>query len=485
MPGGLHPPAELVLAWQTDSFPHGIRRGPMVVIVVAILYFVTLSVVLGRIYARLYAQPSAGLDDFFIFLAMVPTTGLAISICLADRLYGFDRHVWDLTIDLAVQSREITFAISNFYIFSTSLTKLSILCFYRRMATNTIERWFLHTVWASMAFVIGYTLTFILTTFLGCTPLVAYWNQVDPLWSRTHDWHCFNEGAAMLSASAISVMQDVLACGLPLLLFRKLQIPRRQKIALGCIFSVGIFICITGILRIVYIRPLYTSTYDIAWEAGPVWAWTAVEAHMAIICASAPALKLFFRKVLAVSGFSSHSAGVKSHQKVHLHVGRKNGGSGGVGNNNTSFPCVGEGGVVSLSEQRAYEMESYRDAMESREALRREDDNAWLVEEGERVQRGGLRRMGSLRGAYSASVGRGNLFGDPNEILRACAKGDSAGSADLEMGIKVEKRVDVTVTEARYDEDFLGLEDEAKDAGSSAETSSETNLVRALWKSWL
>ncbi|EKG14249.1 hypothetical protein MPH_08577 [Macrophomina phaseolina MS6] len=362
----------------------------MVVIAVAILYFVTLSVVLGRIYARLYAQPSAGLDDFFIFLAMIPTTGLAISICLADRLYGFDRHVWDLTIDLAVQSREITFAISNFYILSTSLTKLSILCFYRRMATNTIERWFLHTVWASMAFVIGYMLTFILTTFLGCTPLVAYWNQVDPLWSRTHDWHCFNEGAVMLSASAISVTQDVLACGLPLLLFRKLQIPRRQKIALGCIFSVGIFICITGILRIVYIRPLYTSTYHIAWEAGPVWAWTAVEAHMAIICASAPALKLFFRKVLAVSGFSSHSAG-----------------------------------------------------------------------------------------------GRGNLFGDPNEILRACAKGDSAGSADLEMGIKVEKRVDVTVTEARYDEDFLGLEDEAKDAGSSAETSSETNLVRALWKSWL
>lgn len=108
------------------------------------------------------------------------------------------------------------------------------------MAVNTIERWFLYAVWASMAFVLAYMLTFVLTIFLGCKPLPAYWNQVDPSWARTNGWKCFNEGAVMLAASAISVVQDFLACGLPPLLFRKLQIPRRQKVALGCIFSVGI-----------------------------------------------------------------------------------------------------------------------------------------------------------------------------------------------------------------------------------------------------
>lgn len=71
MPGGLHPPVDLVLAWQTDAFPHGIRRGLTLVVVVAAMYIITLCIVLGRIYARLFVQHSAGLDDLFISLAMV------------------------------------------------------------------------------------------------------------------------------------------------------------------------------------------------------------------------------------------------------------------------------------------------------------------------------------------------------------------------------------------------------------------------------
>jgi hypothetical protein len=36
-----------------------------------------------------------------------------------------------------------------------------------------------------------------------------------------------------------------------------------------------------------------------------VWAWTAVEAHLAIICASAPALKVFFKQYLNVTALSN------------------------------------------------------------------------------------------------------------------------------------------------------------------------------------
>ncbi|KAK7705446.1 hypothetical protein SLS57_010100 [Botryosphaeria dothidea] len=409
----------------------------------------------------------------------IPTTGLAISIGLADRLYGFDRHVWDMDIKLAVQSREITLAISLSYIVSTSLTKLSILCFYRRMAVNTIERWFLYTVWASMAFVLAYMLTFVLTIFLGCKPLPAYWNQVDPSWAQTNGWKCFNEGAVMLAASAISVVQDFLACGLPLLLFRKLQIPRRQKVALGCIFSVGIFLCVTGILRMVYIFPLYNSTYDIPWHASPVWTWTAVEAHMAIVCASAPALKLFFRKVLAVSGYSGHSsppAYGRSSQRHQKGLGRRGGAAG-----NTSFACVGEGGgaTASMAMQREYELESWRGAMGYRE------EGLLAPAVGAGAGGGGLQRMGSLRGINSAKVERGSWFGDPEDVARASEEDVAGGGGpDLERGIKVARRVDVTVTEARDEGEFSGLEDEAKDAGSSARTSSETKLVRGDWN-WL
>jgi hypothetical protein len=57
-------------------------------------------------------------------------------------------------------------------------------------------------------------------------------------------------------------------------------------------------LCICGILRIYYIDRLYYKTYDTTWEAQPAWLWLIVEANLAVICASAPALKVFFKATL-------------------------------------------------------------------------------------------------------------------------------------------------------------------------------------------
>jgi hypothetical protein len=45
-------------------------------------------------------------------------------------------------------------------------------------------------------------------------------------------------------------------------------------------------------------------TYDVIWGAQPAWLWTGVEAHVAIICASAPALKVFFKEYFNVNSLS-------------------------------------------------------------------------------------------------------------------------------------------------------------------------------------
>ena len=57
--------------------------------------------------------------------------------------------------------------------------------------------------------------------------------------------------------------------------------------------------CAVGALRIHYAHRVFyyvksgSPTYDITWEALGSWVSTAVEANFAIICASAPALKVF------------------------------------------------------------------------------------------------------------------------------------------------------------------------------------------------
>lgn len=55
--------------------------------------------------------------------------------------------------------------------------------------------------------------------------------------------------------------------------------------------SVGI----CGILRLIFIIKIYYRTYDMTWESYWAWVWLVAEANFAVICASAPALKTFFK----------------------------------------------------------------------------------------------------------------------------------------------------------------------------------------------
>jgi hypothetical protein len=68
---------------------------------------------------------------------------------------------------------------------------------------------------------------------------------------RGVDYHCLNEPADLLAASAVSIVQDFIVCGMPTVLFWKLQLPRRQKIALGAVFGVGFLYVIHSLQMVV------------------------------------------------------------------------------------------------------------------------------------------------------------------------------------------------------------------------------------------
>lgn len=124
------------------------------------------------------------------------------------------------------------------YMFSTSFTKVSILCFYRRV--GEIRPWFKWTIWANMAYVAGYTIAIVIALPLECTPFHAYWDKVNPLWAINNKYTCINEGAANVAGGAISASQDLIACILPMAIFWDMRISTRAKIALGAVFSLGL-----------------------------------------------------------------------------------------------------------------------------------------------------------------------------------------------------------------------------------------------------
>ncbi|TLD37770.1 hypothetical protein E2P81_ATG03445 [Venturia nashicola] len=302
MPGGLHPPISVIATW-TPNYVNPETRGWGIVVLVAVLLALTYVVVLLRLLARFVLAKNAGIDDALIIFNMVPLTGLAVSLCLAFKLYGFDRHVWDSPIAVLINSRKITMALEALYLTSTATTKISILLFYRRLSAGTVSNGFIYSVYAAIAFVVVYYFIFMINLFIGCHPVEAFWLQANPFSSMKYQ--CLDEAANLIAAGVISVVQDLLACGMPMVLFWKLQIPVRQKFALGAIFGIGFFLCLCGALRIVTTAPIYYETYDMTWASYQGWIWFALESHLAVICASAPALKITMRRVFGGTGWSS------------------------------------------------------------------------------------------------------------------------------------------------------------------------------------
>jgi hypothetical protein len=142
--------------------------------------------------------------------------------------------VWDLTPEKAVITRKVVFANDFQYTVTTSLTKISILLFYRRLSSGTVTPTFHWMLRGAIAFIV---LTF-------CRPLNAFWNQVDFEWNITHqpgrDYVCYNEPLHYFFNISITVLQDFMVTLMPMALFYKLKMPIRQKVALGVLFGVGI-----------------------------------------------------------------------------------------------------------------------------------------------------------------------------------------------------------------------------------------------------
>ncbi|KAF2014050.1 hypothetical protein BU24DRAFT_464763 [Aaosphaeria arxii CBS 175.79] len=296
----LFPPADgTPHTWPAPNFVNPDTRDWTASACIIALFIVTLSVFCARIYARFVITRTPGLDDWLMIASMPVLLGFVISTVLGLRIYGFQLHIYDQTPRTQITVRQITLAIEILYLITSSLTKISILTFYRRLTSSLISRRLFIIIWAAIVFVAAYCIAFVFVLLFTCWPVEAYWYRFSRSWLMSNKYHCHDELTTLVIIISISTAQDLLACIIPMFIIRKLHLPRRQKIALGAIFLTGLAVCAIGALRVHYAHRVYhyvktkNPTYDITWEALGSWVSTAVEANVAVICASAPALNAY------------------------------------------------------------------------------------------------------------------------------------------------------------------------------------------------
>ncbi|KAF1960806.1 hypothetical protein CC80DRAFT_501063 [Byssothecium circinans] len=283
-----------------------LRPGFVVVIVGFTLTSLSTLVVGLRYYCRWYRMGSIGTTDHLMMIALLLTWGNSVVNYYQDQTSGkFKPSFFSIPEKRPSIEKSLRGTLITWYIYRMSygvalcFVKLSILFFYRAIATH---RTFRRLVYTSIYFVILFTLGSTLAAAFQCRNpadslnTTGYLSQFDgnPNTKKPH-FQCFEPAKLWVFTAAINLFTDVVIMGLPIPTLLSLRVPMSKRLALVGIFSVGIMGVVASCVRM-WVMALWAESPQNSAKFGPdLLLWGQVETNAGIISASVPFLRLFFR----------------------------------------------------------------------------------------------------------------------------------------------------------------------------------------------
>ncbi|RAH66449.1 uncharacterized protein BO66DRAFT_474185 [Aspergillus aculeatinus CBS 121060] len=238
-------------------------------------------VVALRLYTRLHMVRTPGLDDLLIVLSLAADIGFFAFLIVEVRngLAENQELLSPNTIRNQLRALYITIPLYNL---SLTLTKLSLIFLYKRLFPT---KYYQIILAVTLFFVIATGMWMVFSAILFCIPVRSFWDTSLP---RT----CLPEGVVWCLNAGFQISTDLLLVILPMPVLAKLQIPKRQKVALILIFALGFFVCAMSVIRLTTIVKLIRSP-DFTEGNGLAATWSFIECNVAVICACLPPLRPF------------------------------------------------------------------------------------------------------------------------------------------------------------------------------------------------
>jgi len=238
-------------------------------------------------------------DDWTAVVAAILLAGMA-GIGIASAALGFGTHYWNIEFANSRKLAHLFYANQMFYILVQVFTKISILLFLSRIFS---ARWFQLTVRSLIIVLLLHGVASVLATAFQCTPISFTWNR------NNRDQTCLNVSAIGYSAAGVNLGEELLILLLPIPELAKLQIDTRNKMALSFIFSLGVFACITTMIRLKYLA-ICSSTFDKTWDNVDVVIWSFIKVFCVMACASFLPLRPLLQKSLNLFSGSEETSKV-------------------------------------------------------------------------------------------------------------------------------------------------------------------------------
>ncbi|KAK0609585.1 hypothetical protein B0T17DRAFT_566464 [Bombardia bombarda] len=296
------------------------------------LAFITVSLRLGT---RLFVLKNIGVDDYLITVAVIASIAFLTVIMLQVKA-GLGRMILPEELPGFLYALWATVPIYNLALIMCKLS-ITVQC-YRVLRTPKMQR-FLRTY---LCVLVIYGLWTLFSSVFNCYPVNYYWAFMQGVQGS-----CMDKSAITFSNAALNITTDIILLVVPVPLLWRLQIPKKQKLILMFLFGVGIFACITSIIRLQSLYMISVAPPELQSVYGvSIAVWSCIEINTAIICASIPALKPLVVKVFPKMLLSDLYARTKRTKGAAYYAAR--GGNSGTlskheNNNINSKPSTGSG----------------------------------------------------------------------------------------------------------------------------------------------
>lgn len=116
------------------------------------------------------------------------------------------------------------------YNLSLTLSKIAVVLQYMRVFVGRRLR---IACWVAMGFIVTFGFWSVLSAIFNCVPIQYFWNF------SFAGGHCISKKVLWFFNAAFNILTEMVLVALPMPMLKSLDLPKKQKIGLMCIFGLG------------------------------------------------------------------------------------------------------------------------------------------------------------------------------------------------------------------------------------------------------
>ncbi|KAL2813483.1 hypothetical protein BDW59DRAFT_176725 [Aspergillus cavernicola] len=297
---------------QTSNFVNPTFGATKFVVVNCVFLPIAFLALVIRVWTRTFITRGFRWDDFLMIISFLMSCVLS-AVTLDMRKWGLGVHMWDVLVtDLSPMFLKLNLVAAIIYCAGTGFLKVSVLLFYLRIFPS---RGFQYAVWLLVFIAAGYNIASVLANVFSCDPVAKTWDV------SITSGACMNRPVFYFVNAGLGIFTDFATVLVPVPWLQRLQMPMRQKIAVGCILAMG---CFVGVISCVRLSSLYIllKNDDLTWTTTNALMWCVIELNLGItggcVTAMRPFARRYFPRLLGLSSYNSNS-GYPSQPRANSH----------------------------------------------------------------------------------------------------------------------------------------------------------------------